>query len=508
MVKAAPLSKNLRYKILQKMQPVQREAKQPVEYIPTSTVPQALYGNLPVKQEVPSGTISAPDKPQSLWSKIYDKIEDTWILPYYLERRNLWDTKQRIVDKAKSAWTFSLWVWKWLYDTVAQWTRDLWALWVYWISKVLWWDDDVTAWQKVNWWYDDTSFVDYPDKGAKILANAIWWKDPEWNMRNWEIVWNVGALLLPFLWAKNPTSVTKATWVERAVKDLVANPSKYTAAERNAILNSLMNSKETLTQKIWRLTEPTLDKVMPKIWDTANKVLPKIWDTFSDFAQALWRTKLWKYLQNKEVEKAAKILGVDLKEPAFTRTKINPWTDILKWEDYPAFAQKRYNEWMESILWKPANAEPEWLYYMWTKESAPDKWLKLTQENIKNNNILKQAWYSDEEIFALTPSERARVANEIMADEESFAVESLINDDVYPIRTKDVQERLNTSRARANATKKRNMSASERAKRSDAEEWSEDSKKELEEFAEQMRKDAQNLSLDDMYNIWKAIQNW
>ena len=191
----------------------------------------------------------------------------------------------------------------------------------------------------------------------------------------------------------------------------------------------------------------------------------------------------------------------------FNTSKVKPWTEILKWKDYPAFAQKRYNDWMESINWKPAKSEPEWLYYMWTKESAPDTWLKLTQENVKNNNILKQAWYSDEEIFSLTPSERAKIVDDIETEyietwPHADAAERWLYEEWWREQAKLEKEAANTSRARAKATKKRNMSAKERAAR----ERAEDSANEL--AADRLRNEAWNMSLEDMYKYWKSQQNW
>ena len=170
--------------------------------------------------------------------------------------------------------------------------------------------------------------------------------------------------------------------------------------------------------------------------------------------------------------------------PKFTKSKINPWTDILKWEDYPAFAQKRYNDWRQSVTWKPAKSEPEWLYYMWTKESAPNKWLKLTQENITNNNILKKAWYSDEEIFAMKPSERAEIVNRIEAEYiETWPHADAVERWLYEFSDAE-NAAANTSRARAAKTKAKNMSAAERAKRVAAEEWASDSKWEIDAEAQ------------------------
>lgn len=70
----------------------------------------------------------------------------------------------------------------------------------------------------------------------------------------------------------------------------------------------------------------------------------------------------------------------------------------------------------------------------------------------------------------------------------------------------------NTSRARANNLKKRNMSASERARRAAADERAKDSANEqyaaLDMDADMARNDVKNMTLEEMYELWKAIQNW
>ena len=73
----------------------------------------------------------------------------------------------------------------------------------------------------------------------------------------------------------------------------------------------------------------------------------------------------------------------------------------------------------------------------------------------------------------------------------------------------------NTSRARADAIKNRNMSASERlkrAKRSPADERAKDSANEqyaaLDADADMARNDVKNMTLEEMYELWKAINWW
>ena len=56
------------------------------------------------------------------------------------------------------------------------------------------------------------------------------------------------------------------------------------------------------------------------------------------------------------------------------------------------------------------------------------------------------------------------------------------------------------------------MSASERARRSAADERARDTAAEqyaaLDMDADMARNDAKNMTLEEMYELWKAIQNW
>jgi len=221
-------------------------------------------------------SISAPDKKQSLASKAYDKLESSWILPRWLERRNLWWTKAHVA-----------WVAKWAYDTVAQWTRDLWALATYLWSKWLLMSDE-KAWDIVNKYYDATKFVDKPDEA--LVNYAYDQATPavaKANLDRWEWEWEAAALLSSVVWLSSPSEAVAA---ERAVKSLLKNPWKYSKAEA---LNIIRNRAA--------VPSTTTEKVMQSVGKWTENLLQKI-----------WQTKLFKAWDKAQVEKAAKELWVDL----------------------------------------------------------------------------------------------------------------------------------------------------------------------------------------------------
>ena len=270
-------------------------------------------------------------------------------------------------------------------------------------------------------------------------------------------------------WPKSPTAVKRSV-AQKNLNQLMKNPSAYSSEEAANIIRARYSLPNTATEN----------------------ALQSIWKWLDNVAQRIWNTKLFKAIDKAQAKKAARELWVT----DFNTSKVRPWTDILKWNDYPAFAQKRYSDWMESINWRPAKSEPEWLYYMWTKKSAPDTWLELTQENVKNNNILKQAWYSDEEIFSLTPSERAKIVNNIEAEYlETWPRADAIERWLYEFQDAE-KAAANTSRARANKLKSKNRSAAERTLL-----------KKTERDAAKARADAENKSLEEMYNDWKRYED-
>ena len=402
------------------------------------------------KPWTPSWSISPANK--SLWTKAMDALEESWLLPRWLERRNQWATKAHVA-----------WVAKWAYDLWAQWLRDMWALGTYWVAKI-WWDDDATAWAKVNQYYQDTNFVDKPDEA--LIRYAYDNATPEVaaaNLSRWEREWmwmaTVGALRSP---VKSTASTERAT-AQARLNQLMKNPSAYSTEEAMNIIRARHSLPLSNTEK----------------------ALQSLWKWIDNVAQKIWNTKLFKAYDKAQARKAARELWIT----DFNTSKVKPWTDILRWEDYPAFAQKRYNDWMQSVNWRPARNEPEWLYYMWTRESAPDKWLKLTQENTRNNNILKQAWYSDEEIFSLTPSERSKIVNDIEAEYiETWPHADAVERWLYEFQDAE-KAAANTSRARANKLKSKNRSKAERTL--------------LKKTARDAKRDVENQTLNEMYDEWK-----
>lgn len=406
------------------------------------------------------------------------------------------------------------------------------------------WVDQI-AWTDIQWAIEDLQSA--PSQALKNSASNTKAFD-KWSEAANALVWMAALLWAWRMWwtsntvknTKIPENVSK--WFTRTelwdwyngikVEDMPAYAQKRIANMYNEAHPTWPKKANfAWVTREWELpNNGTYASYIPDKWQELadiNKASKELWidkDALRYEQDYLNNTKWWNwsiketadYLKNtsRARAKAIKKRNMPAKERTareswvtdFKASKVKPWTEILKWNDYPAFAQKRYNDWMESINWRPTKSEPEWLYYMWTKESAPNKWLKLTQENVKNNNILKQAWYSDEEIFSLTPSERAEIVNKIEAEYiETWPHADAVERWLYEFSDAE-NAAANTSRARAVKTKAKNMSAAERAKRVAAEEWASDSKWEID--AARAVNDAKNMSLEDMFKLWKSQQNW
>ena len=152
------------------------------------------------KPWTPSWSITPANK--SVWTKAYDALEESWLLPRWLERRNQWATKAHVA-----------WVAKWAYDLWAQWTRDLWAIATYLWNKALWRSEE-EAWANVNKYYDATKFVDKPDEALTNYAyNNATPAVAEANLKRWEREWmwmaTVGALRSPVKWWKKTINLDK-----------------------------------------------------------------------------------------------------------------------------------------------------------------------------------------------------------------------------------------------------------------------------------------------------------
>ena len=242
---------------------------------------------------------------------------------------------------------------------------------------------------------------------------------------------------LPSRLARVPAAwVDQIAWtdIQWTIEDLQSAPSK---ALRNSASNSKMFDK-------WQ--EYTDDALMAaallwawRIWWTSNTVksswakqpLTNEIMNLERIDEALKKTNIPKYVEMTNNPKNV--------SKWFTKTQVWVWKDWLKVEDMPAYVQKRisnlYNEAhynykeprkssrMSDFAWvtKEWEIPNNWSYARY----IPDEWLKMAEEKRANN-----LWNARE-------------------------------------MWKNALRR--TSRARANATKKRNMSARERAARERAE---------------------------------------
>lgn len=237
-------------------------------------------------------------------------------------------------------------------------------------------------------------------------------------------------------WPKSPTAVKRSV-AQKNLNQLMKNPSAYSAEEAANIIRARHSLPNTATEN----------------------ALQTIWKWLDNVAQRIWNTKLFKAIDKAQAKKAARELWV----VDFNTSKVRPWTDILKWNDYPAFAQKRYadrhnthpnNNWytMSDYVWvtekwKIPN-DLDWYYYMWWNKSAPDIWKEMTQENIK------------------------------------------------AIETPQKPSTFNTSRARAEKLKNSNRSKAERTLL-----------KKTKRDAAKAEEDIRNKTLEEMYDEWKRRED-
>ena len=148
----------------------------------------------------------------------------------------------------------------------------------------------------------------------------------------------------------------------------------------------------------------------------------------------------------------------------------------------------------------------------------------LASDQAAFENIAIKDWFKNlEEADKFAKSQWFDDYLDLKATEESFRAEAAREAEWNPMHEDAVERWLyefsdaekaaaNTSRARAEATKNRNMSASERARRAAANERARDAAGEqyaaLDMDADMARNDAKNMTLEEMYELWKAIQNW
>lgn len=242
-----------------------------------------------------------------------------------LRRETPYRAQKRNRGYMKARW---LWAVKWAYDTVVQWTRDLWAVIDYLANKAVWKSEE-EAWAALNKYYDKTKGLDKVDEALVRKAYDVAGSDrAPIAIKRWEWEWAAATMIW---WLKAAAAWSEATMANRWVKSLLKNPWKYTEAEKTAILNRMMNAPETNLQKIWRYTKPVSEKVLPKIWDTMNKVLPKVWDNINAWLERIWNTSVGKYLQKKQVQDAAKKLWLEMDaEAALNDVKTMSLEDMYK----------------------------------------------------------------------------------------------------------------------------------------------------------------------------------
>ena len=357
--------------------------------------------DLPKINNQPFGSITSW-WPKSLWTKAYDALEESWLLPRWMERRNQWAVK------AQAAWAA-----KWIYDTTVQWTRDLWWMALNAYTKSLPFGykiaDPVT-----DAYYKWTSFLDKPDEALTNYAYKEAWKDRAPVMLDkWNVQWTALSYILPFAWEAAASSRAGST--KALLKDLAKNPNKYNYSEA---ANIVRNAKDAWVKNV-------------KSWKV--KLTPE--QVHSKYNQAY--------------------------DAAHSNWEIENFSPYSYWEEAPAYQQKLYADYNNAtktqVNWPMRNyrsVPPSQRFTTYGSERTRprwDDWVKKFSPKEDLNNLYR----------SLTEEEIAEMNNALRAWSQEPIPEWLYN--------QMIDEASNTSRARAAATKKRNMSARERAARERAE---------------------------------------
>lgn len=363
--------------------------------------------------------------------------------PLYWQWSIRWETP---AEKRKARWTRAWDAAKWalssIYGAATFIPETLWRIGTAWVDQIAGTDTQ----SKLD---EIAGYV--PNKLRNSASNSKMFD--KWQEYTDDALMAAALLTAWATWPKSPKA---------RLQDLSKNPLKYSSSEATNIVRNAIDAWVDWV-KSWKV-KLTPEQVASKA--SLNRIWEMKWLEASNYD---WISDTWNrpaYQQKLFSE--------------YTNSK--NWTNMETFRDIPSWEIKKlwweYWYYESPILWK-------WEYHPLWKPLTPEEIANMKQYLAKD--ISDYLWLESEyESLWDIPYETAKkllkdykeyranieknnASKAKAADEEAFAIESLIQDDVYPIRVKDVQERLNTSRARANATKKRNMSARERAARERAE---------------------------------------
>lgn len=347
-------------------------------------------------------------------------------------------------NRWKRAWDVAKWSLSSIYNAA---TFIPWVLWQ--IGAA--WVDEIAGTDTQSKVYDSLNYI--PQK-LRDSASSTYHFD-KWQEYTDDALMAAALLTAWTTWPKSPKS---------KLQDLNKNPLKYNASEAYDIVKSAENAwVESI--KSWKT------RLTPKqVWTKAS--LNRYWD-ISNISNS-----------NFEFENQFR------NKPAYQQKLFSQYENAKNNANMSTFRDTPSNR--TSLYW-PNDFSDYWSRTNFEQSLHP-LWDTLTAEQIAEmrdylrqyDNVMNNNYISAEEA-------------EILANDNAILEEM----------AKKESSKSNTSRARAANTKKKNMSAKERAAR----ERAEDSKNELdlaelEKFAQKMRDDVQNMSLDDMYKLWKSIQNW
>ena len=236
-----------------------------------------------------------------------------------------------------------------------------------------------------------------------------------------------------------------------------------------------------LARMLGRMPVSTVQSIWNKVTGNNTSALTDAYDRATSFVD-----KPDEYLENVANDLAWKDWGWIMREQWEWLWEAATLLSPLVWLSSPSKVAVAENA-VKSLLknpWKYSQAEA--LNIIRNRAAIPPTTTEKVMQSVGKwtENLLQKIWKT--KLFkAIDKAQVEKAAKELWVDLDTL--------------TKPAK---NTSIARANATKQRNMSAQERAAR----ERAEDSANELEAY--RLRNEAWNTSLDDMYKYWKSQQNW
>lgn len=339
-----------------------------------------------------------------------------------------------------------------------------------------------------------------------------------------EVIWQIGAAWIDQLaWTNTQDKVDNFFWyIPNKLRDSAGSTyhfdkwQEYTddALMAAALLTAWASWPKSPRAKLQDLAKNPWKYDPVQAWDIVRA---------SNAAWVDW-VKVWKVKLTPNQVSSKFRQNWDAMDDALSVQNGRPYTTL---ETAPAYQQKlwsEYNAAKNGNIMDTYRDIPSHEFRTYSSESAipwywKDAWYwKYNPRTTEINNLYTKL--SPEEIENMKQYLAKDISDYLWLESEYESLWDVSYDTAKKL-LKDYNEyranieKNNTSRARADALKKRNMSASERlkrAKKSSADERAKDSANEqyaaLDADADMARNDVKNMTLEEMYELWKAIQNW